>query len=146
MKPTIIPCGLEDIELKPMEYKKLKHIEVLASGQFLGYKFAIVSHGSHPCAYVCAHTHYTHYSDAPGCGVHYGFTYGSDEFGNTAYWDPDDLSHDWLGWDYIHFDDYAYYNDEYQYEGKQWTTEEIYEEVLSAIVNLKEAEDAQGRN
>ena len=40
------------MNLKPMEYKAKGSFEVLADDNYKGYRFLIVSYGTHPCAYV----------------------------------------------------------------------------------------------
>lgn len=104
----------------------------------MGYKFAIISHGAYPTAYVENKNGYMiYYSADKVANVHCGFTY----LGN-AYWDERDNSL-YLGWDYAHYCDWAgYYDDRTNEEmcAKKWTTEEIFNEVKATIKSLSEVE------
>lgn len=105
---------------------------VLLTGTYNNHKFAIISTGSHPCAYVENKLGVKDYDDAElwDVDVHGGFTYC-----NIGYWGEGSQEHKWLGWDYAHVDDY-YYNVHGTSEGKMWTTQEIYEEVIKVIDQL----------
>lgn len=40
------------MEIKPMIYKTERKREILAHDAYKGYEFAIISLGTHPCAYI----------------------------------------------------------------------------------------------
>lgn len=114
--------------MKEMVYGKRK-FEVLHQGEYLGYKFFIVSYGTHPCAYVENKKGYKDYDcdELLDVKVHYGFTFCGEKCGVNC-----------IGWDYTHAGDYSSYyeNDEYFQDEKKWTTQEIYEEVKNVIEQL----------
>ena len=137
---------------KPMVYQKDRKIELLDSGNYNGYNYAIFSYGTHPCAYVeipkdnpCYKLKEDKLEDLISC--HWGITYYRnfnskgkehsphiyDVFGKAKV----------IGWDYAHCYDYAGYyaeeNNPYFESLKKWTTEEIFEEVVDVIRRLKEA-------
>lgn len=114
--------------MKQMIYRlcRMNTGEVLHSGKYQNRKFAIVSLGTHPCAYIENFIQVTGYEEADAyASVHGLFTYLG-----TAYWDTNDTS-EYLGWDYAHFGDRcgAQFED---YE-KSYTVEEIFEDVKKAI-------------
>lgn len=126
--------------MKEMVYQpSLKEREILDSGEYNGYKYYIVSLGTHPCAYVEVpegHICYGKcYDDAYSLDidVHGGITFG--DFGLKGVSDKF-----LLGWDYNHYDDYyftmlPFWNG---YKGKRWTTKEMLEDVKSVINRLRE--------
>lgn len=113
--------------------------ETLHEGEYMGYEFAIVSYGFHPCAYVGVpkgskffKKYYEHRSLSKVSGkAHGGLTYSRMGVNGR-------MKDKWvLGWDYTHAGDFsgglamfAFYG---FWEGKHWTTEEIYEHVKSVI-------------
>ena len=128
------------MNFKPMEYKAKGSFDVLADDTYKGYRFLIVSYGTHPCAYVVL----------PETSKFYGKDYENEIF--------DELNlhvHGWLtysgrglkgllgkkayliGWDYAHdsdFTGYAFFNPFFlQGDEKKWATEEIFEEVKEVI-------------
>jgi len=136
--------------MKEMVYGKR---ELLHYEEFGDYNIVIVSLGSHPCAYIKLPIGIGRkfaekwILDIAGgnnfeieCELcidrepHGGFTY----FGARPHKDvPDGY---YVGWDYNHYSDYAYYGYDILPDspGKQWTTEEIYEEAKEVLENLKE--------
>lgn len=132
------------MEMKEMVYKdlsmaKFRKREVLFSGVYEGRKFSIVSLESHPVAYVSMkETEPEDYDNKYywEVDVHGGFTYCG-----KSYWD-DDKENMYLGWDYAHAGDCWGAFSKYGIGGKQWTTEEIYEEVKNVVIqlNIKENE------
>lgn len=137
-----------------MAYTSKQSQTVLHEGIYNGYKFYILSLGTHPVAYVeCKLEKCCSYNDErlDDVCVHGGFTY----YGEAA-WVTDDKKK-YLGWDYAHLNDYAGYEirlaPQYRSGGKKWTTEEIYEEVKFVIEQLelvrktsKMKETSQARN
>ena len=119
------------MEIKPMVYRKERKAEVLAHSTYMGYEFAIISLGTHPCAYIgIPEGHrlygkpYRHsaFEDFP---VHCGLTYSQKGVRGL-------MQDKWvLGWDYAHTCDYMPIP--CMDEGRRWTTDEIFEEVRAAI-------------
>ena len=122
--------------MKEMVYRNRKNPEVLYSGEYKGHKFAILSLGSHPTAYVENKMAITDYCDCrlDNVEVHGGFTYCG-----KGHWDEESKKTSWLGWDYAHCDDYQYLDT--PWAGKQWTTAEIYDEVKSVIDQIIAVEE-----
>ena len=130
--------------MKEMVYQVDHKREVLYDGVYEGHKFAILSLGTHPTAYVeckledCYSCEDERLDDIK---VHGGFTY----FDKTRWGEPDDIYY--LGWDYAHYMDYAGYEEIYPLEcrtnGRKWTTKEIFEEVKSVIEQLTKVEFEQ---
>lgn len=121
-----------------MVYTDNRRRTMLHEGVYSGYKFYILSLGTHPVAYVeCKLEKCCSYDDErlDDVCVHGGFTY----YGEAA-WVTDDKKK-YLGWDYAHLNDYAGYEirlaPQYRSGGKKWTTEEIYEEVKFVIEQLE---------
>lgn len=125
--------------MKEMEYKAELINEVLDSGNYKGYNYIIMSYGIHPCAYIeipkehkYYNQNYTDIDEDIDFQVNGGLTFGSFRdfgFGEKYY----------IGWDYAHCGDFSGYwlNKEYGiFDGKQWTTEQILEEVRTAIRQL----------
>ena len=131
---------------KSMIYEERGKPEMLAEGIYENFHYAIVSYGSHPCAYIELpenHKYYgKDYNDIP-IDCHGGLTYSS---GDGIIFPTSDEHHRngyWIGWDYAHYTDYYYSAccyfyllDESIYQ-KQWTTEEIFSEVKDVIEQLK---------
>lgn len=120
-----------------MIYKNSQNPEILANGTFRGYNFWILSYGTHPCAYV----------EIPKNHPFYGKTYmnmenldldvhGGITFSNSSLHDI--IKDTWIiGWDYAHAFDYSSIFADYIGEPlRKWTTEEIYEEIEIAIIDL----------
>ena len=114
-----------------------KNKRILAQGTRKGYGFVIVSYGTHPCAYIALDgklkglKSYDDFLPSVHGGATYLGTLGKI-VGPKSY----------VGWDYAHGGDYlgtdvVYEGDEemkeYIASKKKWTTEEILEEVYSAI-------------
>ena len=121
-----------------MAYTSKRSQTVLHEGIYNGYKFYILSLGTHPVAYVeCKLKKCCSYNDErlDDVCVHGGFTY----YGEVMWATLDNKK--FLGWDYAHYGDYVGYEQllpsQYRNGGKKWTTEEIYEEVKYAIEGLE---------
>lgn len=127
--------------MKPMVYEELfgsKTLEVLYGGNVDGYNCYIISYGTHPCAYVeipKIHPLYKkEYNSKKFLNIdcHWGITYSQD------FLRPIGAEKSWfIGWDYAHSGD-RYGQLIY---GKEWTTEEIFEEVKHVVKQLKDMED-----
>lgn len=128
--------------MKEMIYSYNREKEILYKGEYCGRKFAIVSMGVHPNAYVELKQKELEKSksyDDYDLDVHCGFTYIGD-----AHWDEND-KHTYIGWDYAHYGDfsgvYLQDNDFYWHNNdRKWTTQEIFEEVKSVIEQFEKAE------
>lgn len=118
--------------MKQMVYTERHPHEVLHSGEYRGYKFAITSLGSHPCAYIENKMGAYDQEDEKvyGLGTHSDVTYCGE-----CLWDEEDKTN-WIGWAYNLYTDYACTR-VFTREGKKWTTEEIYEEVKEVIDNAE---------
>ena len=132
-----------------MEYLKDpsgRYSKILCRGIRKGYRFVIVSYGTHPCAYISLSGKLKglkSYDDfLPN--VHGGATYlGTlDRVVGTR-------TVRYVGWDYAHGGDYigpdiVYEGDEemkeYIASKKKWTTEEILEEVYSVIDEIVDSD------
>lgn len=109
---------------------------VLHKGTSNGYSFAIVSFGTHPCAYVSVpKLKCLSYHLLPPVDVH-----GKITFSNFC----PDLDDAWcFGWDYGHDGDYNgrdYLRQKINKHGKKWTTEEIMRDVERVCLQLPDVE------
>ena len=128
-------------KMKEMVYENRFRTELLDSGTYDGYEYAVVSRGLHPCAYVKLPKGYEYYgldyNNIP-IDCHCGLTYSAENLDVM----PD--SHGWwIGWDYGHCCDYSgfmmqeYWLDADTLHYKKWTTAEILAEVKQVISQLK---------
>lgn len=138
--------------MKPMIYKNrykgnIEQVEILDEGIYHNYHYAIVSLGSHPCAYIeipKGHRYYDKVYDEIPLNCHGGLTYANDTGILNGY---NHRSGYWIGWDYAHYMDYCYYefiSDLFKEEDsdlKRWTTEEILTEVKNVIDQLVEGDN-----
>lgn len=132
---------------KEMVYGAERIIDVLDSGQCLGYKYYILNLGTHPTAYVeIPKNHYCYLKqyDSIDIEVHGGLTY-SDSY-LIIDCGKRDLKNSWfIGWDYAHCDDYMgfyeEFNDDLASSQKKWTTKEIQQDVFSVCEQLKKMEN-----
>ena len=125
--------------MKEMVYQKTPIREVLDCGTIDGYAYAILSLGTHPTAYVnvpAGHPAYKKDYNKIDMDVHGGLTYGSSILRTSK---TDSLDGWWLGWDYAHYTDYSGCFPS-EWDQKRWTTEEIMEDVKTAVAQLKEME------
>ena len=131
-----------NFSMREMVYKENwtpenKAIYILDEGVYKDYHYAIVSLGSHPCAYIelpKEHKYYGKgYDDIP-IDCHGGLTYSSEGLLPSNH----DCHRDgfWIGWDYAHLGDYCGWFNVFDSTGKKWTTEEILQEVKEVIEQL----------
>lgn len=124
-----------NIEYKQMEYQKERKEEVLCEGKYKNFQFYILNLGTHPTAYV----EIPRESILFGRGysqidieVHGGLTFADSSLKTVEYpsW--------FIGWDYAHYTDYIEYDIDFEFNrnAKRWTTEEIFEDVVSVIEQL----------
>lgn len=130
--------------MRKMIYGKERLCVVLDKGTYKGYKYAIVSYGTHPCCYVFipkGHRFYKQSYEKIDIDCHGGLTFSS----NDLIFNPIENNNDWvIGWDYAHYDDYMGY---YEFDclkdcesfshSKKWTTEELLDEVKSVINQIR---------
>jgi len=104
---------------------------VLDSGTYKGFDYCIMSLGTHPTAYVRIPTTHFLYDkvdyETTNIDFHFGVTYArhSEFDGKEGYW---------IGCDYSHYGDY--YFDNFDGDGKKWTTAELKESILKAIDSI----------
>jgi hypothetical protein len=120
--------------MKPMEYKDYRAgSEVLHEDVYKGFRYCIVSHGTHPCIYVEIPEGHPYYGVRVGkdidLEVHGGVTFHSScPMVNMKYA---------IGWDYVHIGDYFNPAGSPEMElGHKWTTEELDAEAHMAIAQL----------
>lgn len=120
-----------------MVYQNKRVIDMLDEGTYKDYHYAIVSLGSHPCAYVelpKGHKWYgKDYDDIP-VSCHGGLTYSrigllspSSDYHKNGFW---------IGWDYAHYGDYCGWHGDFCSYDKKWATEEIFQEIKEVIEQL----------
>lgn len=115
---------------------------ILDRGMYSGYRYVIVSYGSHPCAYVeipKRHPYYKlgyHGEVENTIDVHGGITFdGSLHFKKM----PEAAKRYYIGWDYAHCGDYTYYENVksvFVEDSKKWTVKMIQEDVKNVIEQL----------
>lgn len=113
-------------------YSKSKYEKLIEQGEYLGYKWFIISYGTHPCCYITldkfSKFYKKHYDDIP-LSVHGGLTYSAPNI-KFNYLDDKNL---WIiGWDYIQAGDFCYWLN----SGKIWTLNELKLEIKNAIEQL----------
>lgn len=130
------------LNYKQMVYSREFKREILFEGIYKNFNFYILSFGMYPTAYIeIPKTHKLFgksYNEIYDMGidieVHGGLTYSAKHITSIKY-------NSWfIGWDYAHYGDYI----EGLYNGrtnKKWTTEEIFEDVVRAIEQIKEEEN-----
>lgn len=127
-------------ERKEMEYFSKRIIEVLDTGFCLGLRYYIMNLGTHPTAYVeIPEKHWLYnikdYDNMP-INCHGGVTYLSD--GLLLNEQGKETKGRFMGWDYGHCDDYngCAAQTGFKFDGKKWTTEEIYQEVKDVCAQI----------
>lgn len=124
---------------------------ILADGVYRNHQYVVKSLGTHPTAYVCLNPDDSMYLEAeksnPECGYddfpvdcHGGLTYFSD----VLIVEDRKISGLWIGWDYLHHNDYlgGRYLNTFGFS-KKWTTREMIDEckrVIDQIVDYEENE------
>ena len=119
--------------------KRLKIPKILENEKYKGYKYYIITLGSHPCCYVLlpkGHQYYgKFYNDIP-IECHFGLTYSKP----TLFRDNVIKNGEWvIGWDYAHIGDYSIFHlplMESSIDGHKWTLEELRYEVYEVINQL----------
>lgn len=139
---SVINVWFDRTRCAKMEYSAV-HLtsldaKTLCEGTYKGYEYKIVSYGTHPCAYIACTgklKNLKSYDDFM-VEVHGGATYLGD---------LDEGVQTYVGWDYAHGMDYLGMDIPHEVleekkrfisSKKKWTTEEILEEVYSAIDDI----------
>jgi len=98
-----------------------------------GYNCFIISRVSHPCAYIDISKHFDSINKLD-IDCHGGITYTGKMIPNIAE-APEGF---YIGWDYAHLYDFCGLGNLLdEFELKKYTTEEIYEDVLDVVRQLK---------
>lgn len=132
------------IKPREMEYKTEREHKVLFIGKHKGYKFYILSLGTHPTAYVKIPKKNKLYgiddSEIDDINVHGGFTFSSKHLHLSKH--SMSIKGWFLGWDYAHCYDYSGFEKilPTTLGGKKWTTKEIILECKKVIDQIIEGE------
>lgn len=122
-----------------MIYSNKHTTEVLLKGEYLGYKWVIISYGTHPCAYVKLpkNSKLISLGEEIPVDCHGGITFISSE-GLSQLKTVEKNEGFFIGWDYAHAGDQIGLN---QFEwDKKWTVNEIQEEIRDVVIQLIELE------
>ena len=115
--------------------------EVLMHENYRGFEFYILNLGYHPTAYVNVISLPQHkekdYEEI--IYVHGGITFENDKLEIE---ENKVVKGYFIGWDYAHYDDYSGLN-LFSLGGKQWTTEEIFEDVKDVINQIIAMEESK---
>jgi hypothetical protein len=127
-------------DVKEMVYASERKREVLATGNYMGVDYIIVSYGTHPCSYIKIEKgnpfYGKEYDDIPidcHCGLTFGQVFKTDKDASVMGFPK---GH-WIGWDYAHCDDYS----PYLGCGTKHTTTDLLYGVRTAIESLLEISD-----
>lgn len=143
---SVISLWFDRTRCAKMEYSAVPltgmDTKTLCEGNYKGYDYKILSYGTHPCAYIACTgkiKDLKSYDDFM-VDVHGGATYLGD---------LDEGSQTYVGWDYAHGGDYLGTDAIYEFDEdmkkyvaskKRWTTEEILEQVYSAIDEIVDSD------
>ncbi len=126
-------------------YSGKRESSVILTGRVKGLRFAIVDHGSHPCAYVAVpwrlrKKDYNWFEQ--NIDVHGGITFLDKHTWLNWFTDRVDLL-PWrvfalwsmiIGWDYAHAFDYTNFGPNLIWtKGRMWSTQEIYNDVVYVV-------------
>ena len=121
--------------MKQMIYGGKIKQEVIADGENDGFKWCVLSYGTHPCCYITLPEGHKFYGknvdEFNNIECHGGITFcGFNEKKLFEFWDAKDFI---IGWDYAHVGDQfsMLYSD-----AKEWTTEELVSEIKDVIKQL----------
>ncbi len=141
MKLEEIKALLPNVEYKQMEYQENRKIEILCEGTYMGYHFYILNLGTHPTAYIEIPRESKLFGkdyDEIDLDVHGGLTYADSDLREVK-------ENSWfIGWDYAHLGDYCGYDVRWKgteldsEEDKKWTTEEIFDDVVNVIEQIRD--------
>ena len=121
------------VSIKQMKYKNQRKTKILAEGTYKGFKYFILSLGTHPCAYIVTKYIELNEEEQIFFPVHGGITYQERylKIPNKTLAQRSNV----IGWDYAHLGD-QYGTDENEYDEKHRTSE-ILQDVMNAINYLK---------
>ena len=105
---------------------------MIGSGEWLGFKFYIVSVGSHPNAYIELNNDEIKKPWDCIIDVHGGITYQEE---SCHFPFKEMKGKPMIGWDYAHCEDF-YISLRGPVAGKKWTSDEIVDECVSAIEQI----------
>lgn len=116
-------------------YNKEREVKLVGSGEWKGYKFHIVTVGSHPNAYIELSQKEIEMPWEGILEVHGGVTYKER---SCHYSFPEMEGKAMVGWDYAHCCDYyvPVFGGNPTETGKKWTSDEIVDECVSAIEQI----------
>lgn len=126
--------------MSEMVYSNRRITEVLLEGEYLGYKWVIISYGTHPCAYVKLPNNSKLIPSDKEIPVacHGGITYTSSK-GLPQLKTVEKNEGYYIGWDYAHYGDRCGLNS-LELGDKSWTVNEIQAEIRDVIIQLIELE------
>lgn len=128
------------LEMKYCE-KRFKEAKVLENERYKGFKYYVISWGTHPCAYINVTDTIFEGLDDWTCNIdlpcHGGITYSDIGIVTIT------RCGRYIGWDYAHYGDYSgrCVTMSYIEMGKRWTTKEIIAECEQTIDKLIEIEE-----
>lgn len=113
--------------------------DILEDSLYKGYRYLVISRGTHPCAYVKITPNNKLYEDnrlaEDEICCHGGITF----CGRLTCLYPDESY--FIGWDYAHYGDFVGYDKIYKNldpsENKKWTTKEIVQQAKEVIDQVK---------
>lgn len=111
---------------------------MLYKGNFMGYDYYIISHHTHPCAYIKLTEKDKFFgkrwNELEELNCHGGVTYSDNYLGFNPQFLPPSDEYWIIGWDYHHNNDRFDCDD---YMGKSWTTKEIKQEIEEVIYQIQ---------
>ena len=113
---------------------------ILDEGELQGYKYMVVSYGSHPCAYVQVpegHPFHGKHYDKININCHGGVTFSGNFRRHPSRFLIEREGY-WIGWDYAHAGDFTVYP-EITMVGHRYTTQEVLEDVAQVVEQLVKA-------
>lgn len=121
------------VSIRQMKYQSTRQTKILAEGTYKGFKYFILSLGTHPTAYVV--TKYIEFNEEEQIffPVHGGITYQRRylKIPNKTLIQRSNV----IGWDYAHYGD-QYGTDENEYDKKHHTSK-ILKDIMDAIDYIK---------
>ena len=132
--------------MREMIYKPTGEIEILSSGTIYGYKYFIISMGTHPCRYVETQADRIRFIKINEIDCHGGITWADKELPSIGATAANGI---FIGWDYRHGFDYLGFMEDrpagsFRTFNRKWTTAEILEDVKDVINQLINIEKQQG--
>lgn len=132
---------------KEMVYTGDITLEVLANGDMDGYRWAVVSHGSHPSAYVApppGHPATKMYRNFKWTGLNCVKVHGGITYAKFGLWDVDPKGTlFWLGWDYSHGSDFVDCGKGLTWGTKKYTVADLLVDIEAAVLQLKAMQGVQ---